>query len=216
VTMPADSPGHRSELRRSVSEATARIQEIIDAAERVAEEIRSEAQAEADRYLEGRRREADRLTQERARQLPELGQSVVASARQVQLQAEALAGVLEEAVARIRATVSSAPATTSDPRRRETREPALRQAPESAPREGPEPPPGDGASEGSDASSSQPVRPADPRKEPVPPPEEPILRVTQMAIAGSTRPDIEAALRGEFGITDPEEIVDRILGPPAD
>ncbi|HYH62647.1 MAG TPA: hypothetical protein VD766_12340, partial [Solirubrobacterales bacterium] len=45
------------------------------------------------------------------------------------------------------------------------------------------------------------------------PPEEAVLRATQMAVAGSPRSDIEVALRDEFGLDDPGSVVDDILGP---
>lgn len=54
---PSSSPG----LDRSVSEAAERIEAIIDAATRVASEIRADGEAEADRYLEEAERKADRL-----------------------------------------------------------------------------------------------------------------------------------------------------------
>ena len=103
-----------SELRRSVSEATARIQEIVDAAERVAEEIRAEAEAEADRYLAERRRDADRVVEERARQLEELSGLLTERARYVQEQVAALAGALARTVASLRAE-TGAPASEPGP-----------------------------------------------------------------------------------------------------
>jgi len=48
-----------------------RVQEIVDSAERVAEEIRTEAETSAASYLRERRREADRLVEEGTRELAE-------------------------------------------------------------------------------------------------------------------------------------------------
>ena len=42
--------------------------------------------------------------------------------------------------------------------------------------------------------------------------EEALLRATQMAIRGSRRAEIEAMLGDEFGVANPAEIVDQILG----
>ena len=42
--------------------------------------------------------------------------------------------------------------------------------------------------------------------------EEPLLRATQMAVAGTGRPEIEETLKQEFGIEAPGEIVDQVLG----
>jgi cell division septum initiation protein DivIVA len=169
-----------SELRRSVSEVSARIEEIIDAAERAAESIRGEAEAEAKRYLAEREREADRMAEERARELGELAEVLAERARYVSEQVEGLSQALERTVARMRA--GGMPSESS-----ETGlelggdEPEARSA--SSPRVG------GGA-------------------------EEPLLRATQMAVAGSERTEIERMLRREFGVEDPNVIVDQILGRP--
>ena len=39
------------------------------------------------------------------------------------------------------------------------------------------------------------------------------LLVTQMAISGSSRREIEARLRNELGVQDTSQVVDAILGP---
>jgi hypothetical protein len=39
-----------------------------------------------------------------------------------------------------------------------------------------------------------------------------LLRAAQMAVAGSSREEIERALRAELGIGDPGPIVDELLG----
>jgi hypothetical protein len=41
------------------------------------------------------------------------------------------------------------------------------------------------------------------------------LLATQMAVSGSSREEIEERLKGGFGIEDPSEILDAILGPEA-
>jgi hypothetical protein len=45
--------------------------------------------------------------------------------------------------------------------------------------------------------------------------EEAMLRATQMAVAGSTRKEIEVVLRDEYRVLAPGPIVDEILGPNA-
>ncbi len=45
------------------------------------------------------------------------------------------------------------------------------------------------------------------------PPEEAVLRATQMAVAGSSRSEIEATLSDEFGLADATPVVNDILGP---
>jgi hypothetical protein len=55
-------------LRRSVTKATERIHEIIDAAERAALAIRSDAEADAEAYLAERTREIDEIIESRRRE----------------------------------------------------------------------------------------------------------------------------------------------------
>ena len=43
---------------------------------------------------------------------------------------------------------------------------------------------------------------------------ETLLRVTQMAVAGESRSDIEATLRDEYGVDEPASLVAQVLGPP--
>jgi hypothetical protein len=169
-----------SQLRRSVTEATARIQEIIDAAERVAEEIRADAEAEASRYLDERKRDADRLAEEQARRLSELSDLLAERARYVREQVEALTDALERTVANIRAG-------TTPPAAAETEPPVAGEEREAPPQ--------------TSVRDSGGV-------------EEPLLRATQMAVGGSERGEIERTLRREFGVEEPNAIVDRILGPP--
>jgi hypothetical protein len=85
---PTTTPG--SELRRSVFEATQRIESIVDAAERVAEEIKAEATTEAEAYLSARRAEADRLVARRSSEIADLVSRVVERAEQLQGEAEAI------------------------------------------------------------------------------------------------------------------------------
>ena len=65
------------------------------------------------------------------------------------------------------------------------------------------------------------IRPQDPQR----PPRKPVsegtaegarLLATQMAVAGSTRAEILVRLRKEFGIQDPEPIVDGVVGGPGE
>ena len=104
---PSDQPdaGGSPALRRSVGEATERIHEIIDAAERVASEIRSDAEAEARSYLAERRAEADRAAQERNASLDQLTKSLADTAEQFKHQAERMLADLDRAIADARAGV---------------------------------------------------------------------------------------------------------------
>jgi hypothetical protein len=68
------------------------------------------------------------------------------------------------------------------------------------------------------AQRSEPAEPPPPRRSPHPDAgddgvtEEAMLVATEMAVSGSDRDEIEAALRERFGTTDPGPIVDHILG----
>lgn len=46
------------------------------------------------------------------------------------------------------------------------------------------------------------------------PPEEALIKATQLAVAGSDRDEIMRVLRRDFGILDPSQILDRIVGGP--
>ena len=99
-----ESVSHKSELARTLAQATARINDIIDAAESVAESIQADAEAEAERYLEDCKREADRTADERARRLSELSDLLVERARYVSEQVDTLAAAVDRMVAEMRAT----------------------------------------------------------------------------------------------------------------
>jgi hypothetical protein len=192
-----------SQLRRSVSEATARIEEVIDAAERAAESIRAEAEAEASRYLEDRRHEADRVVEERTRELDELSRVLSERARFAAEQVETLAAAVQRGVDAIRGPQAPAPPAKTPPLRLASEQPE--------PPGAPEPPRAPGPSEG-----DEPPAPGNEgRFTRGTPSEEPLLRATQMAVAGSARDEIEQALRREFGLEEPRPIVDQILGPNA-
>lgn len=181
-----------SELRRSVSEATARIEEIIDTAERVAEGIRAEAEAEARRHVAEREREVDRMAEERARELGELAGLLTERARYVFEQVQGLASALERTAAAIRA--GGVPAASAE------------EAPEGG---ADQPPPPDERPDTAEAHP-QPARPASPPQRGGP--DEPLLRAIQMAVAGSERAEIERTLRRDFGVDEPGAMVDQILG----
>jgi hypothetical protein len=104
---PADQPGAGGspELRSSVGQATERIHEIIDAAERVASDIRSDAETEARTYVAERRAEADRAAEERSRALDQLTKSLADTAEQFKHQAERMLAELDQAIVEARAGI---------------------------------------------------------------------------------------------------------------
>ena len=161
-----------------------RVQEILDAAERIAGEIRAEAEAAGENYVYERRREAERAVEEGVREFTGLTHSVTARVETLQREASALVEVLEDARRRL-----SSLAQSVEPQP----QPTLRSSPPQAP---PTPHP---ATAETDTSPSEKI------------PEQAILRATQMAVAGIERTEIELMLRTEFGIRDPASVVDQML-----
>ncbi|HYX78101.1 MAG TPA: sigma-70 family RNA polymerase sigma factor [Solirubrobacterales bacterium] len=146
------------------------------------------------------------LTERSARQLTWLMDSLAERARVLQRESESMVRALEETIARIREVVSAplSPRSPTEPRPRGV------PAPSPAPEAGARPP---ASVESAERGAAENVR----RRRATLPMgaghEEALLRATQMAIGGRGRAEIEAALRGEFGVARPEEIVDLILGP---
>jgi len=229
-----DPPGPSSPLRDSVSSATARIQVIIEAAEKAAAGIIEDAEAQARRYLEESRQRADRVADERARVMTELTDSLIEQAETVKRQSEELISALDQAKLQIEDRVRNEPASmpAANP-------PPLAEAPapqgepqrsSPVPHLKPVQPPAEpeqaaGASAGGEASfASQPAE-SGAGSEPVrrgvvaanasggPPSAGARLLATQMAVAGSSRDEIESRLRNEFGIQDAGPMLDAILGP---
>lgn len=209
--MASESSAAASELRRSITEASQRVGEIIDDAERAAAEIRAEAQEEA-------RIEAQRAVNESAAELASVVSPLVERVEGLRVEAASLMDELQVVTERLRKLTqpneSGLPA--SEPEALESvSEPAIEaepdgpaatsldaQAPESAGSSappGPVPVPYPGKAAASDPELSGP-------------PEEALLRATQMAVAGNSRPEIEETLRDEFGLDDPVPVVDDILG----
>jgi hypothetical protein len=204
-------PSGGSELKRSVSEATRKIEQIVDAAERVAHEIRTDAEAQASRYLEERRHEADRLVEERAGALSETVRPVVQRVEHLREQAVEVTREVEQALTSLRGLSAGASYSgeTAPPEAHRETGPEVGQAFSQGVVE-----PGDGGRPTATAGGAGPGETATGRPQVDAPSlaAEARLRATQMAVAGSGRVEIEATLRGELGIADPTPIVDEILG----
>lgn len=187
-----DQPSREGALRATTA---ARLEAIVEAAERAAAGVIDDAEAQARAYLDESMARADRAAEAQAVALGELTGGLVEEAKALRRQAERLQAVLEEARDRLAETV---------PERRAPAEPGRRAhlaavvpietAPEAEPEFQPQAPAQDGA--GGDAS------PAGAR-----------LLATQMAVSGSSREEIEQKLRNGFGIEDTSAILDAILGP---
>jgi len=87
-----------------------RVQEIVDSAERVAEEIRAEAEASAASYLRERRREADRLVEEGTRELAERTRVLSERAERLWRETTELAGEFRQAATSLQDEARAQPA----------------------------------------------------------------------------------------------------------
>jgi hypothetical protein len=238
---PPEDPGggeRSSPLRPSVSSATERIQVIIEAAERAAAGIIEDAEAQAHRYLDESRSRADRTIEERNRVMTEITDSLIAQAQVVKKESDDLIAALDQArlalEERVRRDLAALPGPAEaartepapEPIQPSEAEPSLREVPPPEPREvshltpvepqdeispfrveGPSSPRADVAGD----------LPEEPAPEPKPGPPAPSagarLLATQMAVAGSSRGEIETRLRDEFGVDDAGPMLDSILGP---
>lgn len=189
------SPGRT--LKSSITDASRKIEGIIDDAERAAAEILAEARLEA-------AREAQRTLNSSAAELASVVLPLVERVENLRVEAAALMHEIESAASMLKeltrteeeqraAPVARAPAPVLD----DPPEVAIEASPASAPEPAPVAYAGTGAKE---AEESPTV------------PEEAVLRATQMAVAGSSRSEIESTLRDEFDLEDAGPVVNEILG----
>ena len=87
----------------------ARVDSILEAAERAAAEIRADAEESARRYYEESRRRTDEMAAQRTRDMAELTDSLIERARTVARQSDQLISGLEEAERRIVGTAGPPP-----------------------------------------------------------------------------------------------------------
>jgi hypothetical protein len=188
-----------SPLRESVSSATQRIHAIIDAAEKAAAGIIEDAEAQARRYLEESRRRSEKVAEERAKELSAVTDSLLERAEAVKRQSDELIAAMGHAKRQLEdraledlGSVSGAPASGAG----EAQHPPHLKPVDPVPAEPVE-------AAGPEADSTLSGESAAPAR----------LLATQMAVAGSSRAEIESRLRSEFGIEDVDGMLDAILGP---
>lgn len=186
-----DFPKKQKQLRADTVE---RLETIVEAAERAAEQVIDDAEAQARRHLAQARSEADRLAEGRLGEAPALIDSLLGQAASLRREAERLQQALEAAQARLGGTEGdslpdpprpSPPPTMEQP---DPQPPRLRavSAPDSAPA----------------ASAGGRDKAAGAR-----------LLATQLAVSGSSREEIAERLRTGFDVEDTDAILDAILGP---
>jgi hypothetical protein len=232
-----ESSGPVPPLRESVSSAGERIQVIIEAAEKAAAGIIEDADAQARRYIESSRERADVLADERVRAMSDLTDTLIRQADLVKRQSDELLAALESArgelATRIGQELSTgaptsieSPAGQGQPAQQsqvprvphlqpvESDRPDLQAVEPAAVQEQrtPERPPAPSQEQGSTPPApAQPV--AQPGAASTLASDGARLLAAQMAVAGSSRQEIEARLRDEFGIDDAGPLLDGILGP---
>ncbi|MEK6251741.1 MAG: hypothetical protein AABM43_07325 [Actinomycetota bacterium] len=224
-------------MRESVSSAGERIQVIIEAAEKAAAGIIEDADAQARRYIDTSRQRADVLADERVRVMSDLTDTLIRQAEMVRRQSDELLAALDSArgelASRIGQELSSATAapageppaaTQAQPPAQAPRVPHLQPVeserpdlqavepaaaaptPQEQPPESPSPAP-------QDTAPAPPPPPSGAQSAATIPSDGARLLAAQMAVAGSSREEIETRLRDEFGIQDAGPILDGILGP---
>ena len=200
--MDSATPGSR--LKASITDASLKIEGIIDDAERAAADIQADAE-----------REARRLVSENAAQLSAVVDPLVRRVESLRVEADALVHDLEAASLKLveltEGTTEPSPSGGLASAADELPPIDEPEAERSEPAEMYE------RAEGSSGSSPSPVaypgKGGNSNSSPAHPPEEAVLRATQMAVAGSSRSEIEDTLRVEFGLEDARSVVDDILGP---
>lgn len=186
---PSDISKKQRRLRADTAE---RLEAIVEAAERAAENVIDDAEAQARQHLAQARAEAERLEEGRAASLAELIDPLLDQVQALRQDAERLQATLEEAKAKAEGGGRLEPGgqPESEPARRTPRLRAV--ASEDSPEGG----------SGKPASEGRRSDPAGAR-----------LLATQLAVQGSSREEIEQRLRNGFEIEDAGAILDAILGP---
>jgi hypothetical protein len=203
-------------LERALDAASDHVQSVLEAAERAAEEIVRDAEAEAQRQLEQSGEIADRLVRERAELISELTDDLLRHAATARRRSDALVQELDEAIDRLSRELSEASGSP-------TGDEAERLAEPSPGAEAEEPTETEAARErlrpvgGSSASTGVPYRPdsaSSHEEKPLVAAELARFLATQMALAGSSREEIETRLRDEFGVEDSSAILDSVTDLP--
>jgi hypothetical protein len=185
------------EAKQASDDPGARIDEIVGSVERATDEIRREAEREASRYLQNRRREADQLLTSHRELLVGLAAGLDEAAETLRAELNRSVSMIEEAAARLRAAG----------------EEGQRSAPTERSGAGGGAAPAPARTRQAGRSSEAPARVRKPRNaEPRSKQDAVMLRATEMAIAGRRREEIAAALKSEYGVSDPNQVLERILG----
>ncbi|MFN8161322.1 MAG: hypothetical protein U0R52_09815 [Solirubrobacterales bacterium] len=211
------------------STAAERLATIIDAVERAAAGVIDDAESQARDYLARSRRRADRLGAERLRSIDEITSRLVEQGEEIRRRADALIAAFDEVTREVE-ELGRRPGEPSESAAVPPFATAAEPAPERGSPSAAAPPPPTGAEPRRTATAPEgagPLRPAPSRPRPRGGRADPSaaralpasrsagtrLLVTQMAMAGASREEIEKRLREELGVRDGAQIIDSILGP---
>jgi hypothetical protein len=196
------SQGPSPAVQATMDQMTNQLQTVIDAAERAAQVIRHDAEEQARRHLAEAQAKADLMTAERVRLIAGLTDDLVRHAGTVREKSEEMVGALEEAIGEVTrkldqpvealAAQASTPALAPEP------------VAEAPPAEAGHEHPGLALGSGGWALHSGDSAAI---------PQDALLEATRLAVAGTDRAAIAAVLRADYGIADPDPVVDRVLGP---
>jgi hypothetical protein len=192
---PTDITEKKRDLQ---TDTAARLEAIVEAAERAAESVIDDAEAQARRYLAQARVEADRQAEGQVAEVSGLVDSLLGQATSLRHEAERLQQSLEAAKARIAS--GDPPQVAAEDRAEAPRLRAVEAAESAAPP----------AVESPESPAEEPQVEPDPRRADAAGAR---LLATQLAVSGSSREEIAQRLRNGFEIEDADGILDAILGP---
>jgi ABC-type transporter Mla subunit MlaD len=216
----ASGAEERSNLRlhEALAGVTQQIEEITEAAERSAAQTRSKAEGEAEALLERRRREAERLAAETEVATKRLAAEREAAAVSVVEQTRRAVSQVSGAVAGLRQQLDAAIEELRHATAKLDESVALVQPSKGEPSAEPADSSASAASAssadsgGTRAKAKPSATASNPGARATARPARPLLRAVQMAMAGSSREEIGTVLRDEFGVKEPDPILDEAMG----
>jgi hypothetical protein len=213
--VPPEGQG-RSSVDDLIGSTSERVQSVLEAAERAAEGIIRDAEVEAERQIAESQARAEQIVRERSRLATQLSDELLEQAATIKEQSDHLITALQAAIRALEQELAAeSPASTEAPEAEVAVEPgdaegSVESGAEEPGRRGeltavPAPAPGAAGGDPSSAGAGADAAPRDPAKAAR-------LLATQMAVAGSSREEIESRLREELGIDDPAAILDAVGG----
>lgn len=210
-------------VQATMTQMTAQLQTVIDAAERAAEAIRFDAEEQARHHLAEAQRKADRLTAERVGLISDLTDDLIRHASTVRDHSEQMIRALEDAINSVTTKLEQPaltdsleyPASDEIPGQTALADAAGTAAggvtayatPTAQPPPSVQPTPDQPAAMPADSSTEAVAPAADSRVS-----EQALIYATHLAVAGNDRDTIAAALRNRYGVADPERVAARVLG----